>query len=124
MMALLCDFRLITDGKAWCCMNEVSLILPLKQSTSPDHPFVPTSYRSTLAHPCHPSSPVCSTFDYQTPGPPTPSARHCLAIDSSQRNCSKKESSMRSFPLPNCRNVRFSSGMRLGSRAKVEVGAR
>jgi hypothetical protein len=24
MMALLCDFRLITDGKAWCCMNEVS----------------------------------------------------------------------------------------------------
>lgn len=27
MMALLCDFRLITDGKAWCCMNEVSLSL-------------------------------------------------------------------------------------------------
>ncbi|KAJ9127387.1 hypothetical protein QFC24_000794 [Naganishia onofrii] len=23
MMALLCDFRLMTDGRAWCCMNEI-----------------------------------------------------------------------------------------------------
>lgn len=23
MLALCCDFRLMTDGKAWACMNEV-----------------------------------------------------------------------------------------------------
>jgi hypothetical protein len=25
LLALCCDYRLMTDGKAWCCMNEVSL---------------------------------------------------------------------------------------------------
>ncbi|GHJ86902.1 hypothetical protein NliqN6_3304 [Naganishia liquefaciens] len=29
MMALLCDFRLMTDGKAWCCMNEIDFGAPM-----------------------------------------------------------------------------------------------
>ncbi|KAJ9096434.1 hypothetical protein QFC21_005256 [Naganishia friedmannii] len=29
MMALLCDFRLITDGRAWCCMNEIDFGAPM-----------------------------------------------------------------------------------------------
>lgn len=27
LLALCCDFRLMTDGKAWCCMNEVGLVI-------------------------------------------------------------------------------------------------
>jgi enoyl-CoA hydratase/carnithine racemase len=58
MLALCCDYRLMTDGKAWCCMNEV-------------RPFLSRSKSSTFIHISTYSNPlVPSQIDFGAPFPP------------------------------------------------------
>ena len=62
LLALCCDYRLMTDGKAWCCMNEVGPETSLVHAqTSP-----PTQ---TYASP-FPPPPSPTQIDFGAPFPP------------------------------------------------------